>query len=327
MGSQQNDAQTDRNTLFRLIVSGRISLTSLVEALAVAEHRNFRKAGETLRISQSSISNRIATLETIIGFRLFERHNGVHVTFEGQQFLSVINEAVSLINQALRPTNLLPTSTESRLMLGVQSSSAGGFLRDILDRFVKYSPHTQLISGEFAPDLLISGLRRREIDIAFTPDVPPRRTLAHDILCVMPLWTETMMAALSEHDSLAMQDALTWNDLADHTFLVRREGMGSWLMAQALPYLEQHGGPSRIEHMIVGRDTLLADVVRRRAVALTSAATTSLSVPGVRLLPLAGDPMLLTFHALWSRQNHNPALQAFLTLIRTMKHLNASDAT
>ncbi|NSL91760.1 LysR family transcriptional regulator [Acetobacter syzygii] len=67
-----------------MIVSGWISLTSLVEALAVAEHRNFQKAPETLRISQSSISNRIATLETIIGFRLFERRNGVHVTFEGQ---------------------------------------------------------------------------------------------------------------------------------------------------------------------------------------------------------------------------------------------------
>lgn len=167
MGSQQNDAQTDRNQLFRLIVTGRLSLTSLVEALAVAEHRNFRKAVETLRISQSSISNRIATLEAIIGIRLFERRNGVHVTLEGQQFLSVINEAVSLIIQALRPTSLLPTSTESRLMVGVQSSSAGGFLRDILDRFVKYSPHTRLISGEFAPDQLISGLRRREIDIAF----------------------------------------------------------------------------------------------------------------------------------------------------------------
>lgn len=100
------------------------------------------------------------------------------------------------------------------------------------------------MSGEFAPDLLISGLRRREIDIAFTPDVPPPRTLAHDILCVMPLWTETMMAALSEHDPVAMQDTVTWNDLADHTFLVRREGMGSWLMAQALPYLEQHGAPT-----------------------------------------------------------------------------------
>ncbi|WP_148262912.1 LysR family transcriptional regulator, partial [Acetobacter tropicalis] len=83
MGSHQNDAQNDRNMLFRLIVSGQISLTSLVEALAVAEHRNFRKAGETLRISQSSISNRIATLEDIIGFRLFERRNGVHVTYEG----------------------------------------------------------------------------------------------------------------------------------------------------------------------------------------------------------------------------------------------------
>ncbi|WP_215762525.1 LysR family transcriptional regulator [Acetobacter sp. P1H12_c] len=327
MGSHQNDAQNDRNMLFRLIVSGQISLTSLVEALAVAEHRNFRKAGETLQISQSSISNRIGTLEDIIGFRLFERRNGVHVTYEGQQFLSVINEAVSLIDQALRPTRLLPVTTESRLMVGVQSSSAGGFLRNILDRFVRHSPYVRLMSGEFAPDLLISGLRRREIDIAFTPDVPPRRTLAHDILCVMPLWTETMMAALSEHDPVAMQEAVTWNDLADHTFLVRREGMGSWLMAQALPYLEQHGAPPRIEHMVVGRDTLLADVVRRRAVALTSAATTSLSVPGVRLRPLAGDPITLTFHALWSRQNHNPALQTLLKLVRTVNPPNASDAT
>ena len=78
--------------------------------------------------------------------------------------------------------------------------------------------------------------------------------------------------------------------------------------------------------MIVGRDTLLTDVVRRQAVALTSAATTSLSVPGVRLLPLAGDPILLTFHALWSRQNHNPALQTLLKLLRTVRHPNDSDA-
>ncbi|WP_366142640.1 helix-turn-helix domain-containing protein [Acetobacter orientalis] len=67
--------------LFRLTVSGKISLTSLIEALAMAEHRNFRKACETLRISQSSISNRIATLEAVIGFRLFERRNGARVTF------------------------------------------------------------------------------------------------------------------------------------------------------------------------------------------------------------------------------------------------------
>ncbi|MCP1196631.1 LysR family transcriptional regulator [Acetobacter senegalensis] len=327
MRTHHNNGSTDRHRLFRLIVSGQISLVSLVEVLAIAEHRSFRQVGKILHVSQSNISTRVAALEEIIGFQLFDRHDGVSVTYEGQRFLSIINEAISLIDHAFRLTHLFQNPADHHLVIGIQSSSTSGFLHDILDRFVKKSPRTRLMSGEFRSDLLISGLRRREIDIAFTPDIPSSRSLAHDILHVMPLWTETMMAALSEHDPLALQDAVTWNDLADHTFLVRREGIGSWLMAQALPHLEQYGAPPRIEHIMVGRDTLLADVVRRRAVALTSAATTGLSVPGIRLLPLVGNPILLTFHALWSRQNHNPALQMFLKLVKTMTHQNPSDAT
>lgn len=62
-------------------LGSRIPLVSLIHALAVAEHLNFRHAAFTLGVSQSSASTRIKQLEQDLGTPLFERrHRGVRLT-------------------------------------------------------------------------------------------------------------------------------------------------------------------------------------------------------------------------------------------------------
>lgn len=309
----------DHDELFRRIVRGHISLISIVEALTVSEHRSFRKSSQILKVSQSSISNRIAALETSIGFPIFDRLEKISVTHKGRHFLSLAGEALNIIGEALRPIKADSQSDNNQLIIGVQSCNAGGFLNEFLCSFSNAHPDVKIISAEFSPDSLPSSLRRREIDVAFSPEVPTPRVLARDILRTKPLWKELMVVALSMDDPLSHRTAVDWAALAKHTFLVRRDGMGPWLMAQAILHFEDKGIVPQIERLRIGRDTMLADVARRRAAAFTSEASTVLNIPGVCMRPIKGEPVVLNFHAIWSRQNHNPALRSFLETIETVK--------
>lgn len=56
--------------------------------VAVAEHLNFSRASEALRISQPSVSHQIQTLEDELGVKLFNRTSkSVALTPEGIRFL------------------------------------------------------------------------------------------------------------------------------------------------------------------------------------------------------------------------------------------------
>jgi DNA-binding transcriptional LysR family regulator len=64
------------------------NLRPLEYALALEQHRSFGRAAEAMRVTQPSFSRAIATLETQLGARLFERSNrGVSPTPEGIDLL------------------------------------------------------------------------------------------------------------------------------------------------------------------------------------------------------------------------------------------------
>lgn len=64
-------------------------LEKLPYFLEVAARGSFRKASETLRIAQPSLSKAIAVLETACGVRLFERHRrGTTLTPEGERLVT-----------------------------------------------------------------------------------------------------------------------------------------------------------------------------------------------------------------------------------------------
>jgi len=127
-----------------------------------------------------------------------------------------------------------------------------------------------------------------------------------------------VVVALRADDPLATKSYLLWRDLADREFLVRSHGIGPHLMDRALPLVRQAGEPRRIEHLHVGRDTLLTEVVRRRAVALTTQATRGLTLPALTFRSIGETPLLITFYALWSRQNTNLYLRSLLKIVRAL---------
>ncbi len=81
--------------------------------VAVAEHLNFSRASESLKISQPSVSHQIQVLEEELGVKLFSRTSkSVSLTPEGIQFLPdaelILKTACSAKERLGRPESFLP---------------------------------------------------------------------------------------------------------------------------------------------------------------------------------------------------------------------------
>ena len=121
-------------------LGSRIPLVSLIYALAVAEHLNFRHAASALRVSQSCVSARIKH-EQDTGTLLFERrHHGVRLTEAGQYFLEHVATGIENLDHAVRTAGAISRGEQGRLRIGLYASIAAGFLAELLGQFRELHP-------------------------------------------------------------------------------------------------------------------------------------------------------------------------------------------
>jgi DNA-binding transcriptional LysR family regulator len=84
-------------------------LRKLQYALAVARQVHFRKAAESVNVSQPTLSRQIRDLEDEIGLQLFQRDcHPVALTAAGQAFIAVVEEMMLKINADFQRAKMLP---------------------------------------------------------------------------------------------------------------------------------------------------------------------------------------------------------------------------
>lgn len=296
------------------ISSGRIPLVSLVQLIAVADHLNFRHAANTLGVTQSSVSARIKSLEETLGIFLFERrHRGVRLTEAGRRFVAEVAAGIEQLDYAIRTAGAISDGAESTLNIGLHSSIASGFLADLRRRYRADYPTIRQSVIEGRSSETIAQVRQGQLDIAFVvnaADVPDCHS--------RHLWSEELVIALPSVHRLADAKAVTWNDLASETFLIRRGGAGPQVFEHVVRRLTERGKSPRIHPCGVGRDTLMHMVAADEGITLTSEAATPVPFPGVVFRPIADETEQARFSAVWSPHNRSPALKNLLDLATDM---------
>jgi DNA-binding transcriptional LysR family regulator len=115
-------------------VNLKIELTSVLQAMKVAEHLSFRGAAEALGVCQSSVSKRVMNLENLLGVDLFDRrHAGVKVTNAGRHFLEHVKLALEYLDVAVESADMAGRVERDSLKIGLFSSLASGFLPNCCD--------------------------------------------------------------------------------------------------------------------------------------------------------------------------------------------------
>jgi DNA-binding transcriptional LysR family regulator len=293
--------------------SPALKLVSVTQALLVGEYLSFRRAASALGVRQSAISRRVRELEDELGVSIFERHHaGVRVTNAGMRFLQDAREALLQLDHAVKTAVAAGSGTIGRLSIGILSSMATGYLRELIQ--VHCSHHSdvtvQILEGASADN--IAAVRKRQLDVAFVMDT------THAEGCeTLPLWDERIFVVLPERHALSGKKEIEWSDLRNERLVVRHSERDPALCDRLTRRLaDRHHDPS-VQKLKVGRETLMNLVAMGLGVGLTSEATIATPFPKVVFRPIAGDDELLHFNAAWLPHNDNPALRRLLSLARS----------
>jgi DNA-binding transcriptional LysR family regulator len=261
-------------------------------------------------VSQSSVSTRIKQLEQDLGILLFERrHRGVRLTEAGRHFLEHVATGIEHLDHAVRTAGAIARGERGRLRVGLYSSTAAGFLAELLGQFRELHPAVDLQIAEGQARNAIREVREARLDVAFVVGVPPAGD-CHS----KPLWTEALLVALPERHPLAGAEGLSWSELAAEPFLARSGGAGPQVHDHIVLRLAEHWSQPRIQRFEVERDTLMSMVAQGYGITLTSEAAAQASFPGVVFRPILDEPEPITFSALWSPHNRSQALHHLLAL-------------
>ncbi len=136
--------------------------------LEVCELGSFTKAAKSLNYAQSSISESIQSLESLLNKRLFERlSRKIYLTDDGK---ALIPFARKICNTELKMFNNFDDNKNSIINIGITESLAAykfpTFFRRFLAKYPHISLHFDISRCEEIPELL----RSNAIDIGFTLD-------------------------------------------------------------------------------------------------------------------------------------------------------------
>jgi molybdate transport repressor ModE-like protein len=188
---------------------------------AVAREGSFSAAADVLYLSQSAVSQQVATLEREVGLSLLERTaSGPKLTDAGRALVSHAEAAIARLDEAEHELKAIAGLEGGELRVASFPSASLTLLTEALSEFSDRYPKVRLRVTEAEPEESLPRLRAAEIDVAIVFDYPtlPFEDDDRDIDRA-PLLTESMYVALPRDHPLAEAKKVRLADLAEESWL------------------------------------------------------------------------------------------------------------
>jgi DNA-binding transcriptional LysR family regulator len=192
---------------------------------AVARHRSFSRAAETLHVSQPAVSKGVRDFEAQIGTRLLERggQGGVTLTEAGSLLMRHATALFAAERAAEEELAALRGFHRGSLSVGASSTVAIYQLPSFLGEYHKRYPGIELRLASGNTRTIVELLSARELDIALVegPVEDPG-------IEVLPWREEEMVLIVAAGHRLARaRSPIATEEVADEIFLIREPGSGT----------------------------------------------------------------------------------------------------
>jgi molybdate transport repressor ModE-like protein len=186
----------------------------------VAAEGSFSAAADALYLSQSAVSQQVATLEREVGMPLLARGNGgPRLTDAGEALLAHADAVISRLEEAERELAAISGLEAGRLRLASFPSASATLVTQALSEFRSRFGGVALHFSESEPEESLPLLRRGDLDLAVVFDYPGLSAEADRDLDRTVLLTESMHVALPRSHALASAPTVDLADLADEPWL------------------------------------------------------------------------------------------------------------
>lgn len=155
---------------------GRADIANLGYFLAIARHRNFRKAGLELGVSASALSHALRSLEDRLDVRLVNRSNrSVNLTAAGQALLAEIADPFDRIDQSMDVLNRFRGTAAGRIRLHILDSAATHLIAPVMPTFLDRYPDVEI-------ELRVTNSLVDVIDQGFDAGIRYGKTVPEDMI-------------------------------------------------------------------------------------------------------------------------------------------------
>jgi DNA-binding transcriptional LysR family regulator len=207
-------------------MSIHFDLNDLVAFRALADLGSFRKAADSVHLSQPAYSRRIDKLERALGVRLIERTTRrVTLTAAGREFERKVRVLLDDLDNALLGIRGDPGTRGDRVTMACVPSAVQHYVTEVLQRYAESHPRVQVILLDTKANEVLQAVSQGEADFGLTfldgndGDVE-----------FAPLFEDRFVLACRHDHPLARARRVKWAQLAQWAFIAVARTSGNRLI-------------------------------------------------------------------------------------------------
>ena len=204
----------------------QFDLNDLLAFRAVAEQANFRRAAESVHISQPAFSRRIDKLEQALGVKLLERTTRrVSLTAVGRDFARKVATLLDDLDGTLLAMRGIAPARMGSVTVACVPSTVYYFLSRAIGRYRERYPKIRVRIMDAGANDVLAAVSRGEADFGlnFIGSQEPE-------IEFHPLLEERFVVACRRDHPLAKRRRVTWAELAGHDFISVSKSSGNRLL-------------------------------------------------------------------------------------------------
>ncbi|MES2413864.1 MAG: LysR family transcriptional regulator [Pseudomonadota bacterium] len=293
--------------------------------VAVAEELHFGRAALRLHMTQPPLTQAIAQMEVVLGYRLFDRtKRSVQLTAAGAALLPEVRDLLARA-QALPAYGRASADGEAgRLRLAFVSTVGFDLLPRWVRAFREQHPRVDLELLEATGDVQLQAFERGEINAGFMLHSPG---FAPPGLASQRISKEQLVTAIPEQSVLATQTGLSLKDLLAQPLVIFPRRIVPSLYDAIFAMYHAAGESPRVAQEAIQMQTIVNLVSAGLGVAWVPESVQQFQRPGVvyrNVAPPAAKTAGRTSKGrvpgcetslVWSRGSANPVLQRFVAFI------------
>lgn len=305
-----------RKSISRQIPTVDFDLRHLEVFRKVVELRGFSKAADAVFLAQASVSEKIATLENMIGARLLDRLGRQVVPTKAGEIL--YRHAIKLLDMkrtaCLEMQDFLGVK-QGELNIGGSTIPGEYVLPRLIERFREDYPLIRVTLAIADTSAIEVQVLEGELELAVVGSKSPHGSLERH-----RLWKDELFLAIPASHSLAKKREVSIEELAEQPFILRESGSGTLKIME--DYLQRSRAKGIDSFHVVARfgsSTAVKEGIKAGlgvSILSSKALDTELKSGILKTLRVKGLPMSREFYLIRDkRRTASPLCQAMLEFL------------
>ncbi|MGJ7542889.1 LysR substrate-binding domain-containing protein [Variovorax sp. LT1R16] len=200
-----------------------ISLRQLRVFLAVAEERNFSRAGDAIALTQPAVSRSILELESQLGLKLLDRTTReVVLTEAGQSLAARLGRVLDELDQTLLDVQGMAHARRGKVRVASSPTLSAQLMPACIAACARQEPEIQLVLLDRIQQDVLDSVRSGEVDFGVVIEPSAAEDLQTETILDDPF----VLVVPRDH-ALAAHRSVRWSRLRGHALVLLDHASGS----------------------------------------------------------------------------------------------------